>query len=204
MKNKLEDYILKIDNFLSKELCKKTILGLKKIDWLEHEFSQTGPVNISHEKPIRGDVVHLNRNEIEYKDGELNVSYGYVSTRKKIMDKLHLAIQKYMDHLNFKWYKGWSGYTDIRFNRYIKDKVMTKHCDHINTMFDGEVKGIPTLSIIGTLNDNYTGGELIFFDDTHIKLKAGELIIFPSNFIYPHEVKPVKKGIRYSYVSWVF
>ena len=31
-----------------------------------------------------------------------------------------------------------------------------------------------------------------------------QLIIFPSIFLYPHLVKPVKKGTRYSFVSWVF
>ena len=41
-------------------------------------------------------------------------------------------------------------------------------------------------------------------DKQHIKLKEGDLLIFPSSFIYPHEVKPIKKGVRYSYVSWVY
>jgi len=42
------------------------------------------------------------------------------------------------------------------------------------------------------------------FKDKEIKFKKGELVIFPSNFLYPHEVKLVTKGTRYTYVSWVY
>ena len=81
---------------------------------------------------------------------------------------------------------------------------MALHCDHIHSMFDGKIKGIPILSCLGTLNDNYSGGEFVILKDTVLKLKKGELLIFPSNFLYPHKVKPINKGIRYSYISWVY
>jgi predicted 2-oxoglutarate/Fe(II)-dependent dioxygenase YbiX len=42
------------------------------------------------------------------------------------------------------------------------------------------------------------------FDDYEIKFKQGDVIIFPSLFLYPHKVEPVKKGTRYSYISWVW
>ena len=38
--------------------------------------------------------------------------------------------------------------------------------------------------------------------DREIKLNAGDLVIFPSNFLYPHKISPVTDGVRYSYVSW--
>ena len=81
---------------------------------------------------------------------------------------------------------------------------MENHHDHIQHMFDGKRKGAPVLSIIGILNDDYEGGELIMFEDKKINTKKGDLIIFPSNFLYPHEITPVTKGVRYSYVSWVW
>jgi predicted 2-oxoglutarate/Fe(II)-dependent dioxygenase YbiX len=71
-------------------------------------------------------------------------------------------------------------------------------------MFDGNRKGIPTLSILGAINDDYEGGELIFWESEKIVLKAGSIMIFPSNFMYPHKVLPVTKGTRYSYVSWAW
>ena len=39
---------------------------------------------------------------------------------------------------------------------------------------------------------------------TTIDLSKGDIIIFPSNFMYPHKVEPVTKGIRYSYISWIW
>ena len=120
------------------------------------------------------------------------------------MDKLFTAIGEYQKNLNFDWWDTWNGYSEVRFNRYTKTKKMALHCDHIHTIFDGERKGVPILSCLGGLNDNYTGGELVLFGDTIVELKQGELIIFPSSFLYPHKVKPVKKGTRYSYISWVW
>ena len=81
---------------------------------------------------------------------------------------------------------------------------MELHCDHIQSMFDGERKGIPTLSIVGILNDDYEGGEFIMWEDKEIKLKTGDLLIFPSTFLYPHKVNLVTKGTRYSFVSWTW
>ena len=37
-----------------------------------------------------------------------------------------------------------------------------------------------------------------------IKLKTGDILMFPSNFMYPHEVTECTKGTRYSFVSWAF
>ena len=81
---------------------------------------------------------------------------------------------------------------------------MKEHADTIKSIFDGERRGIPILSIIGALNHNYEGGELVLFQDTEYRLKAGEVLIFPSNFMYPHQVMPVTKGTRFTYTSWVY
>ena len=78
------------------------------------------------------------------------------------------------------------------------------HCDHIRDMFDGERKGIPIVTILGILNDNYKGGNFILFDNYDVNLREGDVLIFPSVFMYPHKVKPVTEGIRYSFVSWVW
>ena len=70
-------------------------------------------------------------------------------------------------------------------------------------MFDGERKGIPILSVLGVLNDDYEGGEFVLIDEK-INLSKGDIIVFPSNFMYPHKVEPVTKGTRYSYISWIW
>ena len=53
------------------------------------------------------------------------------------------------------------------------------------------------------LNDNFEGGEFAFFNrELKYTLKKGDALMFPSNFMYPHEVMPVTKGTRYSIITW--
>jgi len=64
------------------------------------------------------------------------------------------------------------------------------------------------LSIIMNLNDKYEGGDLIFADQKdseikRLKLGKGSIVFFPSNFMYPHCIEPITKGIRYSIVAWL-
>ena len=40
-------------------------------------------------------------------------------------------------------------------------------------------------------------------DKEYEKKKLGQHIIFPSNFMFPHEVKKVTNGERWSVVTWV-
>lgn len=89
-----------------------------------------------------------------------------------------------------------------RFNRYKVNTKMHQHYDHIHTLFTPPIQGIPTLTLIGMLNDDFDGGEFYVFDDYKIETKKGNVIIFPSNFMYPHRVEKILKGIRYSFVTW--
>ena len=58
------------------------------------------------------------------------------------------------------------------------------------------------VSIVAFPNDDYEGGELFFrLQNISIKPKAGDLYIFPSNFMYPHRAMPVKSGTKYSMVT---
>ena len=66
-----------------------------------------------------------------------------------------------------------------------------------------------TLTVILNLNENYEGGDFVFFHQDNktemkrVSCKKGTVIMFPSNFLYPHAVEPVTKGTRYSIVSWL-
>lgn len=65
------------------------------------------------------------------------------------------------------------------------------------------------LTFIFLLNNDYEGGQLCFANPAtneeigHIEVVPNRLIIWPSNFLYPHGVKPVTKGKRFSIVAWV-
>ena len=53
------------------------------------------------------------------------------------------------------------------------------------------------------LNDDYKGGEFAFFDrKIKYNLSKGDIIMFPSNYMYPHEVMPIISGTRYSIITW--
>ena len=65
-----------------------------------------------------------------------------------------------------------------------------------------------SLSIIINLNDTYKGGDLVFTDQKEkeikrLKLSKGSIVFFPSNFLYPHMIKPITEGTRYSIVAWL-
>ncbi len=98
---------------------------------------------------------------------------------------------------------GVSQFNDARLNRYVPGTIMRNHVDHIHTIFDGETKGIPVLTILMNLNDGYEGGELVVCDRT-FHMKKGDVILFPSCFLYPHQVLEVTSGVRFSAVSWAW
>jgi len=187
MKLDLESYILKINNFIDKKLCKQIINELKKCDWKKHVFYNA---KTNEYKQLSGDQ-------------ELEMTFDNIKQNKILMKKLWGAIKEYIEKLDFPWFAGWSGYTGLKFNKYTVDTAMKEHCDHIHDIFPGEPKGIPILSIVGSLNNDYKGGEFIMFKNKRIEMNSGDLIIFPSNFLYPHKVNLVTEGTRYSYVSWV-
>ena len=194
MNKNIEHYLFHKENFLEESFCDNSINELNKNDWEKHEwyYVQTDSSDIP-----QGD------NEPENLGSNL-FSFDIEEINNFILDKLHSTILEYIESLKFDWFDGWIGYSAIKFIRYSPGQTMKNHCDHIHDMFDGERKGIPILSIIGILNDDYEGGELIMFEDKKIDTKKGDLLIFPSNFLYPHEITPVTKGVRYSYVSWVW
>jgi len=188
MDRNIEKY-LKVYQVLSEEDCIKTVNALeeKEKEFTTHQFyNSTDNTYHSYEH-------------------ELSVAYSQIETKDLIMKEIWNTLKKYVQELDMKgWFVSWNGYSEVRFNRYRTDTQMKLHCDHIHSMFDGQRKGIPTLSILGSLNNDYKGGELKFWNDTIVELKAGEIMIFPSNFLYPHEVKLVTEGTRYSYVSWAW
>lgn len=59
------------------------------------------------------------------------------------------------------------------------------------------------LAAIAYLNDDYEGGEIVFpYADVTYSPKAGDVLLFPANFICAHEVKPITTGNRYAYLSY--
>lgn len=181
--NGLEKYIA-IYNINNKTLCSNTIANLKD-NWQKHYFNN-----------------NVTNNNTQY-DDDLYMSYQSDAITNSLSNFINKCIVDYITNISDEPFSV-KDKTPIRFNRYEVGQKMKKHCDHIHTAFDGERKGIPTLTILGLLNDDFEGGDFLMFDGKKVELSAGDIIIFPSNFLYPHEVTSVTKGIRYSFVSWAY
>ena len=57
------------------------------------------------------------------------------------------------------------------------------------------------------LNNDFEGGEITFTTPSYeneytIKNAPGRLLVWPSNFMFPHKVNKVTKGTRFSIVGW--
>ena len=53
------------------------------------------------------------------------------------------------------------------------------------------------------VNDGFTGGEFAFFGGKKVvTLRKGSALLFPANFMYPHQILPVSEGTRFSVVTW--
>ena len=189
----IKDYI-KVFNVLDTKQCQNILNILKEYDWEKHKWNNYATGKTTSE-PTK----------------ELDITYPTKFLEKEMAKVISNALLEYQNYFifeernkdeNLKYFLHKS--TPVRFNRYPTGTMMRKHYDHIHSIFEGENKGIPIVSIVGILNDDYEGGNFVFNNNHEVKLKTGDILIFPSNFLYAHEVKEITKGTRYSYVSWAF
>lgn len=187
MKQNIMDYVKIFKGALDESTCNNVLIELQNSPgWQRHLFYHSTGVTIDHgTEPLvyRGNVIP---------------TYPY------LMEAIWKTIKEYIESLNFSWYTSWQGFDNLKFIQYDVDTEMVNHCDHIHSMFDGPKRGIPILSVIGLLNDNFEGGEFIMFNDAEINLQAGDILIFPSVFLYPHTVKKIISGKRFSLATWVY
>ena len=205
MKENIKDYLFHKAGFLDKEFCQSALDILTKSQWEKHDFTGYEDNDPEHGFGWQREVKTEHDSEPEF------IGFKSPDWRKDhadlnniIINKLSYALTEYIRSFGYSWFDGWNGYSIIKFLKYAKSHQMAEHCDHINSLFDGNIKGIPMLSIVGQLNEDFEGGEFVMFGDQIIPFGAGDVIIFPSNFMYPHKVDPVTKGDRYSYVSWAY
>ena len=205
MKKNIEDYLFHKKNFLSKDFCKSTIEKLKVCEWEGHDFTGYEENDPEHGFGWQREVKSKHELEPEFIGFTSPAWYEDLAQANNfIIKELSSALTEYIRGFGYSWFNGWNGYSVIKFLKYAETHKMAEHCDHISSLFDGNVKGIPMLSIVGQLNDDFDGGEFVMWRDKVIPFETGDVIIFPSNFMYPHKVEPVTKGNRYSYVSWAF
>ena len=184
----LQQAIFKLEQIISQEDCKKMI------SYMDEKCKVKAEVMGKNNKPqtdtkIRDVLSHWLNND----------DYGAPPYYKIVENGIRKGVQKYLQQFKF---MGNLHLNEMNLLKYQKDNFYLKHVDASNTLNR-------TLSIIININEENEGGDLIFFnpytDQAYSKptLKTGDMVIFPSNFLYPHQVMPVTKGERYSIVSWL-
>lgn len=184
--SKLEDFLQVFDNVLSPENCNLILNEYKNSsEWLD---TYTGD----------GKVSKHTRNCME-----ISISQDFIINQ-------NLDVRKNLDNLVFESVRNIiSNYNDIvptfrididtgyQLLRYNEGEFYIQHTDS----FKEQQR---SLSCSIQLNEDYDGGEFALFDrEIMIRTKPGSAVVFPSNFMYPHEIMPVSKGTRYSIITWL-
>jgi predicted 2-oxoglutarate/Fe(II)-dependent dioxygenase YbiX len=181
----ITDYIVVIKNALTDSLCDLILNEFKNSDEWVDTVVGSGELN----KSIRNCQTIV-------------ISYPHIIEKnKKVrskMDKYIFAsaskcIQEYnlkFSHCNI---QEDSGYELLKYS---EGCFYVEHTDS----FKARPRAVSCSFI---LNDDFEGGEFAFFNkELKYKLEKGDALLFPSNFMYPHEVMPVTKGTRYSIITW--
>ena len=175
----LLDYVM-IDNIFTQEQCEQYVSRLKETKWSPHVWYTNNKNTFSDNKDFS--VTYSAELQARMKDSVMNMVTKYYRKHNESGD---ITCQ----------------FSGVRFNRYSEGESIKTHVDHIHSLFDGKKRGIPVLSYVGVFNDDYEGGDFMLCGEK-MELKQGDCIIFPSVFLYPHEVTTVTKGTRYSWVLW--
>lgn len=180
----LRDYIVVFENIIPEELCSEV---------LEEYENDKNWVNTSVSSGLKRDVRRCDAIDMS----NASIIQQNPEKRKSIDDKLFLcagkAIDKYNDKFKRANIQGDSGYTLLRYQ---EGEFYSEHTDHF-------LQAPRIVSCSFTLNDNFEGGEFGFFNRELVyKPPKGSALMFPSNFLYPHEVIPVTKRVRYSVITW--
>ena len=183
--SKLEDYIHVFENVLSDELCDEIVNTFSDDSLLcPAAIKDENIVNYSRTCttiPISVPQDQIPEDKRLYLDGEL---FNVVNNVMSMYTEIHPNVQVEID-------------TGYDFLKYAEGQYYTKHTDSFQ-------KQQRTLSCSFQLNDDFEGGEFCFFDrDIKLSLKKGSALVFPSNFMYPHEILPITKNTRYSIITWL-
>jgi hypothetical protein len=177
----LDKWIGYYENIMNDKQCKE--IFNYPWDWAPSKYENNSGVSSNSEERVKMDEVWVQ---------DINKPYPLMrETVLKIVDIYAKEHERFscIHHTNF------------RINRYGVGGFMSSHVDNIHHSH-GQSYGYPQCSILLFLNDDYEGGQFVVVDKEY-ETKKGSAIVFPSNFMFPHEVREVTNGERWSVVTWV-
>lgn len=191
----LNNYIRIYDEICEKEFHKKLFL-----------YSKNNPFNDGLDAEIVGDGNNIVNKKIrDCSQESLGPDYSNSMTNIYIFNFIGFKFVSYL-----KRYIEDCGIGDVMGSTGIEELILLRYKEHghYKRHIDSGTHTMRTLSLIYFINDNYEGGEIEFslpYNEnlkSTVKPKSNRLIIFPSNFLYPHKVLPVKKDKRFTIVAW--
>lgn len=195
--SKLQDFIVTKEGVFSEELCDEIIEEYKYENWREAQvFSLKENYRTNRELMISS----YDSMNVRKRRGELD---------QIIFNAISPVIAEYAKNFNgYLKYENDSGYLLLKYEpgQYYKEHID----DAAKVVYSAE--GLPTedslrkrkITFIIQLNDNFEGGGISFFGDTYkVAVKKGSAILFPSNYLFPHQALPVTEGVRYSLITWI-
>jgi hypothetical protein len=188
--NNLQDYIKVYPNVVPLSLCDALCEEFGPSNEWSAAYVTNGKNEIIVDTEVRKvDAISLSVKEVIEKNKDLRTRFD-----KDVFTSVNHAVEQYVNQYPHSHIKGDCGYQILRYN---VGEFYLQHTDAL--------EGIQrVLSCSIGLNEDYTGGEFAFFDRQLImRIPKGAAIVFPSNFLYPHEILPVLTGTRYSVVTWL-
>jgi hypothetical protein len=186
----LKDYIIALDDVLPHSVCDKILDEYANSgEWQQTVVGKKG----SNKGEVREDIrsataIQMSADFVFARNAELRREID-----ADVFAGASKAIQAYNANFEHVRIEEDSGYELLRYET---NQFYTQHVDS----FKARPRAV---SCSFALNDDYEGGEFGFFDrELIIKATKGGAVLFPSNFMYPHEIMPVTKGTRYSIITW--
>lgn len=177
---KTTDYISCYENILDKDFCKDLIESSTK-----QNFHRADTFNNSN-------AVDKFRNCYSRKIENPEID-------KVFFDAVGNVLKKYVEqnkHFNTGLTTEDTGYTHLLYVGSQKGEYK-EHTDSADI-----VPRVLTISFI--LNEDYDGGDFVFFGGQYVvKKKTASAVVFPSNFCFPHAVTPVTNGNRHAVITWI-
>jgi hypothetical protein len=139
------------------------------------------------------------RDCVDCKIGQVHIDnlhhYPQFAELKNIYNDTANAIRACMNDYQSRYNINMEYMEAINFIRYGENQHFQVHTDH-------GFSYTCTVSSVVYFNDDYEGGELWFpYLDLTFKPEAGDIVMFPSTFIYAHAARPVTSGVKYSGVT---
>jgi predicted 2-oxoglutarate/Fe(II)-dependent dioxygenase YbiX len=185
----LQDYIKVFENVVPLDLCDALCDEFADSgEWVDTAITGGGVYGSVNKSVRSATTIVLSRQDVMDRNREVRARLDAA-----LFKAAGFAVQQYADIYPLSGITKDTGYELLRYE---PGQFFSQHTD-------SSEKYNRCISCSLILNDEYEGGEFAFFDRQMIaKTPKGSALLFPSNFMFPHEIMPVLSGTRYSVVTW--